>query len=131
MAYYNSLVEEHFTHPRNVGTMPDADGVGTAGNLDCGDLIKIFIKVKDNHIADIKFQTVGCGAAIASSSMTSEMAKGKTLEEALAITKQGVADALGGLPPRKMYCSNLAAEALHQAIQEYIKRQRLVEESSH
>jgi len=109
-------------HPKNVGEIPDADGVGTVGNPVCGDLMTIYIKVKDNRIVDIKFKTFGCGAAIATSSMTTELAKGKTLEEAMKITRADVADALGGLPPIKMHCSNLAADALHEAIKNYQKK---------
>lgn len=120
--YYNDLVIEHFTHPRNVGKILDADGVGEAGTPDCGDVSRISITVRDHRIADIKFQTVGCGAAIASSSMLTEIARGKTLEEALAISPQKVAEALGGLPATKMICSNLAVQALHRAIQDYLTR---------
>ena len=116
---YTDLVLEHFSNPRNVGTIPDADGIGVEGNPICGDLMKIFIKVKDNRILDIKFQTFGCGAAIATSSMVTEMVKGKTVEEALAISNRAVAQALGGLPPAKMHCSNLAADALHKALDDY------------
>jgi nitrogen fixation NifU-like protein len=110
---------EHFMNPRNVGVIEDADGVGKAGNPICGDLMEIFIKVKDNRIEDIKFRTFGCGAAIASSSMVTEMVKGKTLDEALAVGNKAVAKALGGLPPIKMHCSNVAADALHKAIEDY------------
>ncbi|MDP2952782.1 MAG: Fe-S cluster assembly scaffold protein NifU [Chloroflexota bacterium] len=116
---YTDMVMEHFSHPRNVGSIPDADGVGTEGNPVCGDLMKIYIKVKDDRIEDIKFQTFGCGAAIATSSMVTDMVKGKTLDEALAISNQAVAEALGGLPANKMHCSNLAADALHRAIEDY------------
>ena len=116
---YTDLVLEHFSNPRNVGTIPDADGIGVEGNPICGDLMKIFIKVEDNRILDIKFQTFGCGAAIATSSMVTEMVKGRTVEEALAISNRAVAQALGGLPPAKMHCSNLAADALHKAIDDY------------
>ena len=116
---YSDLVIEHFTHPRNVGTITDADGIGMVGNPICGDLMKIFIRVRDNRIEDIKFQTFGCGAAIAVSSMVTEMVKGKTLEEALGISDETVAEALGGLPPTKMHCSNLGADALHKAIEDY------------
>jgi len=105
-----------------VGELPDADGVGTVGNPICGDLMTIYIKVKDDRIIDIKFKTFGCGAAIATSSMTTELAKGKTLDEALKITRANVAEELGGLPPVKMHCSNLAADALHEAIKDYRKR---------
>lgn len=105
-----------------MGELPDADGVGTVGNPICGDLMTIYIKVKDDRIIDIKFKTFGCGAAIATSSMTTELAKGKTLDEALKITRANVAEELGGLPPVKMHCSNLAADALHEAIKDYRKR---------
>ena len=120
---YSELVLDHFSNPRNVGTIPDADGVGLEGNPVCGDLMKIFIKVKDSIIMDIKFQTFGCGAAIATSSMVTELVKGKTLEEALVVTNRSVAQALGGLPGNKMHCSNLAADALHKAIEDYRSRQ--------
>jgi nitrogen fixation NifU-like protein len=121
---YSNKVMEHFKNPRNMGEIPDADGVGTVGNPVCGDLMTMYIKVKNNHINDIKFKTFGCGAAIATSSMTTELAKGKTLEEAMKITRGNVAEALEGLPPIKMHCSNLAADALHAAIEDYYKRQR-------
>lgn len=110
---------EHFTNPRNVGEIPDADGVGKVGNPQCGDVMWLYIKVKDNIITDIKFKTFGCGAAIATSSMITELAKGKTLEEAKKITRGDVAEALEGLPPVKMHCSNLAADALREAIKDY------------
>lgn len=119
---YSEKVMEHFSNPRNVGEIEDADGVGTVGNPVCGDLMTIYIKVKDNIIEDIKFKTFGCGAAIATSSMVTEMAMGKTIEEALAITRNDVADSLEGLPPVKMHCSNLAADALHAAIDDYKKK---------
>jgi len=119
---YTEKVLEHFKNPRNMGEIPDADGVGTVGNPICGDLMTIYIKVKDNVIEDIKFKTFGCGAAIATSSMITELAKGKTLDEAMKITRGDVADSLGGLPPIKMHCSNLAADGLHAAIQDYLKR---------
>lgn len=121
---YTEKVMEHFKNPRNMGEIPDADGVGTVGNPVCGDLMTIYIKVKDNRLEDIKFKTFGCGSAIATSSMTTELAKGKTLEEALKITRADVADSLGGLPAVKMHCSNLASEALHAAIEDYYKRQK-------
>jgi len=120
---YSELVMEHFRNPRNVGVIEDADGVGEVGNPVCGDMMRITIKVKDNVIEDIKFQTLGCGAAVATSSMVTEMAKGKTLEEALAISNEAVAQALGGLPPAKMHCSNLAADGLRAAIEDYRARQ--------
>ena len=123
---YTDKVMEHFKNPRNMGEIPDADGVGTVGNPVCGDLMTIYIKVKNNHLEDIKFKTFGCGSAIATSSMITELAKGKTLEEGLTITRANVADSLGGLPPVKMHCSNLAADALHAAIEDYYKRQKEV-----
>ena len=116
---YSEKVMEHFQNPRNVGEIPDADGVGTVGNPACGDIMKLFIKVKDGKIVDAKFKTFGCGAAIATSSMVTELVIGKTIEEALTISKATVAEALGGLPPQKMHCSNLAADALKVAIDEY------------
>ncbi len=116
---YSEKVMEHFTNPRNVGEIENADGVGLVGNPVCGDVMKLFIKVEDGKIADVKFKTFGCGAAIATSSMVTEMVKGKTLEEALAISNKTVAEALDGLPPNKMHCSNLAADALHKAIEDY------------
>ena len=119
---YSDKVLDHFRNPRNMGEIPDADGVGTVGNPVCGDLMTIYIKVKDNRLADIKFKTFGCGAAIATSSMITELAKGKTLDEAMKITRGDVADNLGGLPPVKMHCSNLAADGLHAAIQDYLKK---------
>ena len=119
---YSEKVMEHFANPRNVGEIKDADGIGKVGNPVCGDLMWIYIKVKDNKLEDVKFKTFGCGAAIATSSMITEMAKGKTLEEALKITRRDVADALDGLPPVKMHCSNLAADGLHAAIEDYLKK---------
>ena len=119
---YSAKVMDHFSNPRNVGEIPDADGIGEVGNPVCGDIMKIFIKVKDNVITDIKFKTFGCGAAIATSSMATELAKGKTIEEALKLTNQAVADALDGLPPIKMHCSNLAADGLKAAIVDYKKK---------
>jgi nitrogen fixation NifU-like protein len=119
---YSEKVLDHFRNPRNMGEIPDADGVGTVGNPVCGDLMSIYIKVKDNRIEDIKFKTFGCGAAIATSSMITELARGKTLEEAMKISRGDVADNLGGLPPIKMHCSNLAADGLHAAIQDYLKK---------
>jgi nitrogen fixation NifU-like protein len=121
---YTEKVMEHFKNPRNMGEIPDADGVGTVGNPVCGDLMTIYIKVKDNRLEDIKFKTFGCGSAIATSSMITELAKGKTLEEGMKISRANVADSLGGLPPIKMHCSNLAADALHAAIEDYYKRQK-------
>ena len=119
---YSEKVLDHFKNPRNVGEIEDADGVGTVGNPVCGDMMSIYIKVKDDRIDDVKFKTFGCGAAIATTSMTTELAKGKTLDEAMEITRQNVADELGGLPPVKMHCSNLAADALHEAVKNYRKK---------
>ncbi|MCL5263795.1 MAG: Fe-S cluster assembly scaffold protein NifU [Chloroflexi bacterium] len=121
---YSDLVMDHFSNPRNVGEIPDADGVGTEGNPVCGDIMKIYIKVKDGIIEDVKFKTFGCGAAIATSSMVTEMVKGKTLDEALAISNKAVAEALGGLPTQKMHCSNLAADALHRAIEDFRSKEK-------
>ncbi len=121
---YSEKVMDHFENPRNVGEIPDADGVGQVGNPTCGDIMKIYLKVDNGVITDIKFKTFGCGAAIATSSMVTEMAKGKTIKEALQLSNKAVADALGGLPPKKMHCSNLAADALHAAIKDYIEKQK-------
>lgn len=120
MVLYSDKVMDHFQNPRNVGEISDADGVGTVGNAACGDIMKIFIKVDEGRITDARFKTFGCGAAIATSSMITELVKGKTIEEALNITKKQVAEALDGLPPIKMHCSNLAADALKAAINEYL-----------
>ena len=119
---YSEKVMDHFMNPRNVGVMPDADGVGEVGNAKCGDIMKIFIKVKDNIITDISFQTFGCGAAIATSSMATELAKGKSVEEALELTNLAVAEALDGLPPVKVHCSLLAEEAIHAALWDYAEK---------
>lgn len=119
---YTPKVMQHFTKPSNVGEIPDADGVGEVGNPTCGDMMTIYIKVKDDRIDDIKFKTYGCAAAIATSSVVTEMAKGKTLDEAVKITRDQVANELGGLPPVKMHCSNLAADALRSAIADYRKK---------
>jgi nitrogen fixation NifU-like protein len=116
---YSELVIEHFQNPRNVGVIEDADGMGKMGSPVCGDLMEIYIKVNNSHITDIKFRTFGCGAAIASGSMASEMIKGKSLAEAEALTDEDVAQSLGGLPEKKMHCSNLAASTLHKAIEDY------------
>ncbi|MGE5582796.1 MAG: Fe-S cluster assembly scaffold protein NifU [Bacillota bacterium] len=119
---YTDKVMDHFQNPRNVGEIPDADGVGEVGNAVCGDIMKIYLRIEDDRIQDIKFKTFGCGAAIATSSMVTEMVKGKTVAEALEITNKAVAEALDGLPPQKMHCSNLAADALHKAIEDYRSR---------
>jgi len=119
MAFYSEKVMEHFANPRNVGEIKDASGVGEVGNPVCGDMMKFYIKVEDNKVVDVKFKTFGCGAAIAVSSMVSEMALGKTIEEVLEITNEKVALELGGLPPNKMHCSNLGADALHRAVEDY------------
>ncbi len=124
MAMYSDAVMDHFTNPRNVGEIEDADGVGEVGNPTCGDMMTFYIKVKDGRLSDVKFKTFGCGAAIAVSSMVSEMAKGKTIEEAMRITRDDVAEELGGLPKQKMHCSNLGADALHKAIEDYLSRQQ-------
>jgi len=122
MPQYSEKVMDHFANPRNVGEMPDADGVGTVGNPICGDIMKMYIKVEDDVITDARFQTFGCGAAIATSSIATEMIKGKKIQEALRLTNQAVADALDGLPPIKMHCSLLAEQAVRSAIDDYLKR---------
>jgi nitrogen fixation NifU-like protein len=124
MPVYNEKVMDHFTNPRNVGEIPDADGIGEEGNPVCGDMMTFYIKVNDNHLEDVKFKTFGCGAAIAVSSMVSEMAIGKTLEEAMKITPSAVADELEGLPKNKFHCSNLGAQALQKAIKDYLKKKK-------
>ena len=121
---YSEKVMDHFMHPRNVGEMDNPDGVGQVGNPVCGDIMKIFLRIKDDRIDDIKFKTFGCGAAIATSSMVTELVKGKTLDEAMQISNQAVAEALDGLPAPKMHCSNLAADALHAAISNYRQKQQ-------
>lgn len=121
---YSETVMDHFRNPRNVGVIEDADGMGEVGNPVCGDMMTFYIKVKDDRLENVKFQTFGCGAAIAVSSMVSDMAKGKTIEEALKITNKSVAEHLGGLPKNKMHCSNLGADALHKAIEDYQNKQK-------
>jgi len=123
MPIYSEKVMDHFLNPRNVGEIEDADGIGEVGNPVCGDMMTFYIKVKDNHLSDVKFKTFGCGAAIAVSSIVSEMAKGKTLEEARKITPSLVAEELQGLPKNKYHCSNLGAQALNKAIDDYLKKQ--------
>ncbi len=119
---YTEKVMEHFKNPRNVGVIEDADGIGEVGNPICGDMMTVYIKVEDDVIKDIKYLTFGCGAAIAVTSMISEMAKGLTIEEALKLSNKDVADELGGLPQQKIHCSNLGADALHKAIQDYLSK---------
>lgn len=122
MENYSEKVMEHFKNPRNVGEMENPDGIGHVGNPVCGDIMELYIKVKNNIIVDVKFKTFGCGAAIATSSMVTELVKGKTVDEAQAISNRAVAEALGGLPPIKMHCSMLAEEALKSAITDYLKK---------
>lgn len=116
---YSDKVMDHFQNPRNVGKMDDADIIGEVGNPTCGDIIKVYMKIEDDHIKDIKFSTFGCGAAVATSSMVTELVKGKSLDDALKVSKDQVAEALDGLPPAKMHCSNLAADAIKDAIENY------------
>ena len=125
MALYAETVMDHFTHPRNVGEIPDADGVGEVGNAKCGDIMKMYLKIKDDRIEDVKFETFGCGSAIASSSMATELIKGKTIEEALAVTNKQVVDALGGLPAYKLHCSVLAEESIKAAVKDYYDRNNI------
>lgn len=122
MALYSETVMDHFRNPRNVGVIEDADGVGEVGNAKCGDIMKIYLKIKDDIIEDVKFETFGCGSAIASSSMATEMIKGKPLSEALGLTNKAVAQALDGLPAHKLHCSVLAEEAIKLAIQDYYEK---------
>lgn len=119
MALYSEKVMDHFRNPRNVGTIENADGVGEVGNPTCGDIMKIYLKIDDNVITDVKFETFGCGSAIASSSMATELIKGKPLDEALELTNKAVAEALDGLPAHKMHCSVLAEEAIKSAVKDY------------
>lgn len=121
---YTEKVMDHFTNPRNVGEIPDADGIGEVGNAKCGDIMRIYLDIEGNIIKDVKFKTFGCGAAVATSSMVTEMVKGKTIDEALVISNAAVAEALGGLPANKLHCSNLAADALHAAIKDYHEKQK-------
>ena len=125
MALYTDIVMDHFTHPRNVGEIPNADGVGEVGNAKCGDIMKMYLKIKDNVIEDVKFETFGCGSAIASSSMATELIKGKTIDEALAVTNKQVVDALGGLPAHKLHCSVLAEESIKSAVKDYYDRNNI------
>lgn len=119
---YTDKVMDHFTNPRNVGEIKNASGIGEVGNAKCGDIMRIYLDVEDDIIKDVKFKTFGCGAAIATSSMVTELVKGKILDEALKISNEAVAEALDGLPPAKMHCSNLAADALHEAIKDYMQK---------
>ncbi len=119
---YSEQVMDHFTNPRNMGEIPDADGVSEVGNPTCGDIMRITLRIEDDRIVDAKFKTFGCAAAIASSSMATELIRGKTLEEALAVTNKAVAEALEGLPPQKLHCSVLAEEGIHKAIDDYRSR---------
>lgn len=125
MALYTETVMDHFTHPRNVGEIPDANGVGEVGNAKCGDIMKMYLKIKDDRIEDAKFETFGCGSAIASSSMATELIKGKTVDEALAVTNKQVVDALGGLPAYKLHCSVLAEESIKAAVKDYYDRNNI------
>ena len=122
MALYSEVVMDHFMHPRNVGVIENADGVGTVGNAKCGDIMKIYLKIENDTIADVKFETFGCGSAIASSSMATEMIKGKHINEAMALTNKAVAEALDGLPAHKLHCSVLAEEAIKNALKDYFDR---------
>lgn len=128
MRYYEKVMD-HFTSPRNVGELQYADGVGVFGNPSCGDIMKIYLKINGDVVQDAKFKTFGCGAAIATSSMITEMVKGKTVSDALNISNEAVAQALDGLPPIKMHCSNLAANALQEAIKDYMKKKRAFKEA--
>ena len=125
MALYTETVMDHFTHPRNVGEIPDASGVGEVGNAKCGDIMKMYLKIKDDRIEDAKFETFGCGSAIASSSMATELIKGKTVDEALAVPNKQVVDALGGLPAYKLHCSVLAEESIKAAVKDYYDRNNI------
>ena len=125
MALYTETVMDHFRNPRNVGELPDANGVGEVGNAKCGDIMKMYLKIKDDRIEDVKFETFGCGSAIASSSIATEMIKGKTVEEALALTNKEVVDALGGLPAHKLHCSVLAEESIKAAVKDYYDRNNI------
>ena len=125
MALYSDIVMDHFMHPRNVGEIENPDGVGQVGNAKCGDIMKMYLKIRDNVIQDVKFETFGCGSAIASSSMATELIKGKTIDEALAVTNKQVVDALGGLPAHKLHCSVLAEESIKSAVKDYYDRNNI------
>lgn len=124
MALYNETVMDHFMHPRNVGEIENADGIGEVGNAKCGDIMKIYLKIDDDIISDVKFETFGCGSAIASSSMATEMVKGKSISEAMELSNKAVTEALNGLPANKLHCSVLAEEAIKDAIEDYHKRRK-------
>ena len=130
MALYSDIVMDHFMHPRNVGEIENPDGVGQVGNAKCGDIMKIYIKVENDVITDVKFNTFGCGSAIASSSMATEMIKGKRIEDALALTNKEVVDALGGLPAHKLHCSVLAEEAVKSAVKDYYDKNGIAYDKS-
>ena len=130
MALYSEKIMDHFTHPRNVGIIENADGVGEIGNAKCGDIMKMYLKVEDNVITDVKFETFGCGSAIATSSMATEMIKGKSIDEALQLTNKAVAEALDGLPAHKMHCSVLAEEAIKAAVKDYYDRNGIAYDKS-
>ncbi len=125
MALYSEKVFDHFKNPRNVGEIPDADGIGEVGNAKCGDIMKMYLKIENNIITDVKFETFGCGSAIASSSMATTMIKGKTIEEALAVTNKDVVEALDGLPAHKLHCSVLAEESIKSAVQDYYEKNNI------
>ena len=130
MALYSEKVMDHFTHPRNVGVIENADGVGEVGNAKCGDIMKIYLKIEGNIIVDVKFETFGCGSAIASSSMATEMIKGKSIQDAMQLTNKAVAEALDGLPLHKMHCSVLAEEAIKNALKDYYDRNNIPYDAS-
>ena len=130
MALYTETVMDHFMNPRNVGEIPDADGIGEVGNAKCGDIMKMYLKIRDNRVEDVKFETFGCGSAIASSSMATEMIKGKPIDEALAITNKDVVEALGGLPAHTLHCSVLAEEAFKSAIKDYYDKNGIAYDKS-
>ena len=131
MALYSEMVMDHFLHPRNVGVIEDADGVGEVGNAVCGDIMKIYLKIRDNVVADVKFETFGCGSAIASSSMATELIKGKPLDDVLKLTNQAVVQALDGLPAHKLHCSVLAEEAIQAAVKDYCDKNGLPYHGGH
>ncbi len=130
MALYSEIVMDHFMNPRNVGSIPDADGIGEVGNAKCGDIMKIYLKIDDNKISDVKFETFGCGSAIASSSMATEMVKGKSIEDAMKVTNKQVVEALDGLPAHKLHCSVLAEEAIKTAVKDYYDKNGIEYDSS-